>query len=276
MAFSSKSTSKNLYIRKFVYLVDSLLYIIWFHIWFQLLNYSFSLIFLTTYEKEKLNKQIQHNILKFIISITLAVLLTPIGLLFLLLWVIIIRIMFRNKPYRLSVKSNLDKDQIIFDSNKKYQLISTNVCLLPEFLARFNNLKETDKRLIEISKILTDSTLNDHDNQNEANDASFVEIVDDFSKHAENIDFICFQEIWTVRHCKKLKDLIHHKYPYIVYDCGINTIQSNCLIGLDSGLMVCSKYPILNIEFKTFGQKMKACRFSSKGLLIVKVKKHDK
>ena len=118
MAFSSKSTPKNLYIRKFVYLVDSLLYIIWFHIWFQLLNYSFSLIFLTTYEKEKLNKQIHHNILKFIISITLAVLLTPIGLLFLLLWVIIIRIMFRNKPYRLSVKSNLDKDQIIFDSNK--------------------------------------------------------------------------------------------------------------------------------------------------------------
>ena len=269
MSSNSRAVFRNVYGRKFVYLLDCILYSIWFHIWFKLLNYSLSLIFLTTYEKEKLNKKIKHNIFKFTITIVLAVFLTPIGLLFLVFWVIIIRIIFRWKPYRLSVKYNLDKDQIAFDLNRKYQLISTNVCLLPEFLARFNNLKQTDKRLIEISKILTESKFNVNDTQIES---SFVEIVDDFSRHAENIDFICFQEIWTVKHCEKLKDLINHKYPYIVYDIGINTIQSNCLIGLDSGLMFCSKYPILKIEFKTFGQKMKACRFSSKGLLIVKVK----
>lgn len=143
-----------------------------------------------------------------------------------------------------------------------------------EFLARINNLNETDKRLIEVSKILTGAVRNDSDSLStelNTDDSLFIEIIDDFSKHSENVDFICFQEIWTVRHSKKLKDLLHHKYPYIVYDIGINTIKSNCLIGLDSGLMFASKYPILNIEFKTFGQKMNACRFSSKGLLMAKV-----
>ena len=256
--------------KRVVYLVDIVLYSIWHDLWFQLLNYSISLIILTTHEKQANNKNLA-NIPKFILSICLTIILAPIGLSFLLIWVILIRIVFRVRPYRLSIKSNDDNKKEYFEHNKTFQILSTNVCLLPEFAARFNNLHETNRRLIKISKILTDGVRNADQSTHMTENKSFIEIIDDFSKHSENVDFICFQEIWTIRHGKTLKDLLHHKFPYIIYDIGINALKSNFLIGLDSGLMFCSKYPILSIEFKTFSQKMKACRFSSKGLLMAKV-----
>ena len=99
--------------------------------WFQLLNYSLSLILLTTHEKEKLNKSVEQNILKFIFTIILTIIITPVGLLFLILWVVVVRVVFRETPYSISIKSEVEKDQLIFDANKTYQILSTNVCLLP-------------------------------------------------------------------------------------------------------------------------------------------------
>jgi sphingomyelin phosphodiesterase 3 len=280
--FIQPKFAKNLKKDKIVCFIDTIFYSIWFKIWFKLLDFSISLIFLTTYETEFRKKKLRDNLALFILTISLAIIIAPVGLLCMLIWIILIRVVFRKKPYQLAVNADLN-NTYYFDSNKSYEILSTNLCLLPETVSRLNNLHQTDKRLVEIGRILTTTTttsssnlklkknkLVDYDENNNEIE-KFIEIVDNFSDHSENIDFICVQEIWTVGNGLKLKELLHHKYPFIVFDIGVNGFSSNCLIGLDSGLMFCSKYPILKIAFKTFCKKMNACRFSSKGLLIVKV-----
>ncbi|GAB1601922.1 sphingomyelin phosphodiesterase 3-like [Argonauta hians] len=207
-------------------------------------------------------------------------------------------------------------------------IATSNVCLLPEFLSRYNNLLDGGRRarlvgerivddeclglktyndlhhpskgwtgdratpsvhgnpsLLPSSKRLGNGYSQENLNSNCSNLSSNSKSNDhliyrnmgnshtfntDILANFPQLDFVCFQETWNRDLAKKLLHKIHSVFPYIVYDVGVMAMASNRFL-LNSGLMVASKYPIEDVDFKWFKWSTLACKFSGKGLLMVKV-----
>lgn len=174
--------------------------------------------------------------------------------------------LYRNS-YILSVRL---KDGQTYDASTRHQKchrynISTmNICLLPEFLSRFNNLSRTSRRAEWVGqRIIADQIQ--------------LQIKPKAPSSKENIltnfpemDFICIQEAWHRDYSKTLVNKLHKIYPWIIYDVGNSNLYNNYFI-FNSGLMFVSKYEILDACFKTYSHSCKQCLFSGKGLLMVKV-----
>lgn len=60
-------------------------------------------------------------------------------------------------------------------------------------------------------------------------------------------------------------------FPYIIHDAGITSMKSNYFL-FNSGLLFASRHPVLKVDFKCFSTSVAQCRFTSKGLLMVKVR----
>ncbi|XP_062592445.1 sphingomyelin phosphodiesterase 5-like [Saccostrea cucullata] len=169
--------------------------------------------------------------------------------------------LFRNS-YILSVKGT-DGQQ--YDSEKKtYNVTTMNICLMPEFLSRFNNLSHTKQRAqITGQRIIADQIRTE-------SIANGTKQVGDIQTNFSEIDFMCIQEGWDRDHSKRLVKELHKVYPWIIYDVGDTSLFNNYFI-FNSGLMFVSKYEILHACFKTYSNSCKQCLFSGKGLLMVKV-----
>ncbi|XP_014779265.1 sphingomyelin phosphodiesterase 5 [Octopus bimaculoides] len=220
-----------------------------------------------------------------------------------------------RKPYVYSYQKPMFLD--ISRVPCKVAIATSNVCLLPEFLSRYNNLLDGDRRARLIGeRIVDDECLNLkrsndvsegnntrancdnhalHSSCNGPETASHNNLNSNFSSyhkdsnhihmrnvndskafnreilaHFPQLDFVCFQETWNRDLAKKLLHKIHPVFPYIIYDVGVMNMSSNRFL-INSGLMVASKYPVEDVEFKWFKQSTLACRFSGKGLLMVKI-----
>lgn len=59
-------------------------------------------------------------------------------------------------------------------------------------------------------------------------------------------------------------------FPYIVHDVGVWSTKGNYFL-INSGLMVASRHPVLEVEFRVYPRRVSQCVFISKGLLMVKL-----
>lgn len=96
-------------------------------------------------------------------------------------------------------------------------------------------------------------------NQMRPNESRMKEVIN-YLKHT-NEDIICLQEVFTEAATKILVEGLEDEYPYIVHNVGKN------VIGINSGLMLLSKYPIDHLEFETFTSRIGLNQLSQKGVL---------
>ncbi len=306
----AKSDNDKGPVRSFLKLVDSILYDIWFKIWFQSLDNSLSYLVPTTFEIfANRNSKIFYiyNIFNFLLWMLFSILTTPIGLLFYSIWFVLFRILLRTRPFKIQIQENLQDENELgpIDRNKIFEVLSINVCLLPETLSKINNLYSINTRLESIGNILnktkaekcchlnssetcltkynsnknsveTNSPVASLDENNNENEISSphgkfnVNVVDDMTRDSD-ADFVCLQEVWSIETSNKIRSIIGVKYKYVIYDVGLSTFRLNRHIGFDSGLLFASKYPIMSADFKQFNTKAGTCVMTGKGLLMVKV-----
>ena len=86
-----------------------------------------------------------------------------------------------------------------------------------------------------------------------------------------DLDFVCFQEVFDYRAAKKLVNALHGWFGHIVYDVGIDSWRTNRFL-MNSGLVVASRYPIVDIAFECFAECQNEDTAVSKGLLMIKVR----
>lgn len=204
-----------------------------------------------------------------------------------------------RRPFCLSVK----KARVISPMKSEYSVATANLCLMPEILSKFNNLDNTSKRAIKIGeRIIIDQTfytgmmasllsssehtVNGVINQNEENQEPGssvnqhhgekqtldkpLDMKVDVIAHFPQTDFLCLQETFDRDFSKLLVAELHKVYPWIVYDVGYHSPRLN-YCGLNSGLMLASRYEILDVRFNPFTKRCGFCTIVGKGLLMVKV-----
>jgi hypothetical protein len=299
------------YVTSILNFIDSCLYNIWFKLWFEFLDNGLSFLVLTTPEKNDNTRLLYvHNIFKFLLWLKLTIIMTPLAVPVYVIWFLVFRKLLRNKPFNFKTNNQTfdessDENKNI---NKTFQVLSINVCLLPETLSKVNNLHSAHIRLESIAHILTESKnrphcchlsqsenclrkffqqndskskqivnnnsnngLNDNTTNASSHSSNFeVNIIDDFVNRT-NFDFLCMQEVWSIETSKKLSDLLSKKFKYILYDVGESSFKMNKYVGFDSGLLFASKYPILNADFRQYNTKAGTCLLTGKGFLMVKV-----
>lgn len=200
---------------------------------------------------------------------------------------------FRS-PFCISYNANSATCQ---QKGSQYSIATANVCLLPEIMAKFNNLDKTSQRAkligericidqsnftdivepgtdVNIQTALESSEISSGtSSKNQPDDLQSASI--DNKKGIirtcfPQLDFICLQETFDRDYSKIILSELHKTYPWIVHDVGYSGPRLN-YCGLNSGLMLCSRYRILNVRFKPFSASCGFCVITGKGLLMVKV-----
>lgn len=178
-----------------------------------------------------------------------------------------------------------------WNSDRIFQVTSINTYLMPEFSARYYNLGNTQERAQKIARALTDpDSLNpqqgidnvalQYDSDSELDytidqdtptkkvqQDTFYRISIQFPK---DLDVVCFQGVFEYRAQKTLIESLQGKFPYIVSDCEVNSWSTN-RFRWPSGLVVASRWPIINASFKPFSVSCDWDKNVCKGILAVKV-----
>ncbi|XP_052231861.1 sphingomyelin phosphodiesterase 3-like isoform X3 [Dreissena polymorpha] len=187
-----------------------------------------------------------------------------------------------------------------FEEKSTFSVATSNLCLLPEFMARFNNLNNTAQRANAIgeriyadqvhyasmvSKLLHKSSsekickvknrFHSKSGYETRNVPKSIPVTNqkpkvDIITHFPANDFLCVQEAFERDYTKMLVSQLQKIYPFIVYDVGYCSPMVN-FCGLSSGLMVASRYEIAAIKFKPYSAKCGFCSIVGKGLLMMKV-----
>ena len=195
---------------------------------------------------------------------------------------------YRSVPYRVSyVTSASDKRPMLKES---YCITTSNFCLLPEFISRINNLSHLYKRAEAIgnsiasgqlkyqrkgvrNKIIQNNNMQKEQFRHRTN-LNFGDSTDllEHSTLTEfpEIDILFMKETFDKEAATLLHRNLHKAFPYIVYDVGIDSWKTNYYLS-NSGISIASKYPIDEICFKPYTQKMSQCALACKGLLSLKV-----
>ena len=196
-------------------------------------------------------------------------------------------------------KTNGHVSSFNYQPKKMYSFCTSNLCLLPEYVSRFNNLPYLDERMEEMAKVFNNSqqAYCDYSNRNIAQEERYWQKRKDecpqivshsndrckihdacpsfdvsISTELPPVDFLLLQEAcWMKEISEKLKNKLHKHYPYIVYEAGCQGLHYNMFF-TGSGVMIASKYPILNAEFKPFEDSIRKDLVTCKGLLMAKVR----
>ena len=198
-----------------------------------------------------------------------------------------------ERPWLLERKRNIDtgartniSQHLNANNDESFSFSTMNLCLLPELGSKINNLDHTrhrakcaGERIIIDQYFFTNLSEHSYHTQN-----GYIRHVSKkklkntpetgnnvgVNSHFSHLDFICCQEAFDRDCAKLLVSELHKVFPWVVYDVGICGIKAN-LCGLNSGLMVASRYPILDVDFKQFGMKTGLDHVCDKGLLMIKV-----
>lgn len=228
-----------------------------------------------------------------IVYLTLLACTVPIFLIFFSLRIILL---YLRKPYQYSEKlselsahySENFNENIHSTNDIQLSIATANVLLLQECASRFNNIKNVRERGEEIGKrIVNDQLLPQHpevknglsiskglysNTEHSGTDHCFGP--GGIVTHFTSLDFICFQETFSNYDIKTLIKELHKVYPYIVHDVGVNSFSVNKFI-VNSGLMLASRFPISDVDFKPYGDFVWPCRVVSSGVLMAKVIIHS-
>ncbi|KAL8615326.1 hypothetical protein ACOMHN_038065 [Nucella lapillus] len=192
---------------------------------------------------------------------------------------------YMKKPYRYSVckKAHTEMEEDLMKkrlsgpdlASYEFGVASSNVCLLSEFLSRINYLSHSGHRAGTIGeRVVFDQFFYTKSAGEHAGKAGRKEeaagFVGGLSSRFPRLDVLCLQEVFDWNYNKTLRKELHKVFPYIIHDVGVWSWQSNYFM-VNSGLMMASRHPVLDVEFKFFPHCVSQCLFISKGLLMVKL-----
>uniref|UniRef100_A0A8C4NHP7 sphingomyelin phosphodiesterase n=1 Tax=Eptatretus burgeri TaxID=7764 RepID=A0A8C4NHP7_EPTBU len=86
-----------------------------------------------------------------------------------------------------------------------------------------------------------------------------------------NLDFVCLQGIFDRRAAEKLRQQLWPCFPHILYDVGACGFQPCGFKFFGSGLLLASRFPLLDAEFRCFPHARRVDALASKGALLAKV-----
>lgn len=88
-----------------------------------------------------------------------------------------------------------------------------------------------------------------------------------------NLDFLCLQEVFDRRAAARLRRQLHRYFPFVLSDVGRYAWKGCCsrFKFLNSGLLLASRYPILDADFRCYPNARGPDAMVSKGALFVKV-----
>ncbi|XP_066295647.1 sphingomyelin phosphodiesterase 5-like [Branchiostoma lanceolatum] len=178
---------------------------------------------------------------------------------------------FRRPFLYQTVSSSTDTRTANETDPADFTVATANVCLLPESLSRLNNLRHTEWRVTEVGRRVVDSQKQQSDKRtletsSHSPNEEFLSSVD--STFPPNVDIFCFQEVFYSDASRRLTKELLKCYGHVISDVGICSFTNKW--GLNSGLLIASKHPILAADFKPFRVKTKQDVVVAKGLLMVK------
>ncbi|XP_071449888.1 sphingomyelin phosphodiesterase 5-like [Hetaerina americana] len=238
-------------------------------------------LFLACYISDILEKLYpQKKLLQYIILgpifAALVILLLPMGMLGALIWIGLCTFA-EKEPYSYCVveeRKGQQKFPVEFLGNSDstegpiFTFATANVLLGPDFLNKLNHNTSGYFRCREISQRIISHNGKYFRNMSHTTEVggrrNFI-----FSEFP-SVDFLCLQEVWERVHASVLIKNLSKEYGYFIYDVGEYNFKSNLYL-LGSGLMFASKNPILEAEFKPFSFKTNHAKFTSLGVLCIKV-----
>ncbi|XP_039220588.1 sphingomyelin phosphodiesterase 5-like isoform X2 [Crotalus tigris] len=240
----------------------------------------------------------------------LLLLYSPIALLAFLLW---LPLQGARRPFAYQHTPGRDSPELwaLPGPARTLSLLSANVCLLPEGLAKFSNLWRTQWRASHLCQLLTQAAqcsspapaggpnglgsphglpgppagLLSHPPGDAVvtMEPPLMEEVGALAAEANgpreisacfppNMDIVCLQEVFDPRASARLCRFLGPQYEHIIYDVGTYGLP----VGpapklLNSGLFLASRYPLLAVEFHCYSNGRGEDAMAAKGLLCAQV-----
>ncbi|XP_040481632.1 sphingomyelin phosphodiesterase 5-like isoform X2 [Ursus maritimus] len=150
-----------------------------------------------------------------------------------------------------------------------FGFLSANLCLLPDGLARFNNLRHSQRRAEAVGGVLLAGlrpsrygTTGCSSPGQGTPDGVLTAAV------PAGLDFVCLQEVFDLRAARRLLGHLAPNLGPVLYDVGSFGLQPGPYLKLlGSGLLLVSRYPLLRAAFRSFPHARREDALASKGLL---------
>lgn len=154
-----------------------------------------------------------------------------------------------------------------------FTFATANLCLLPESLARFNNLGHTLGRASTIGQLIVKSQENVPSNSPSRDHCEEPwEVLPSFPV---SLDVLCLEEVFDQRAAQKLTNTLKPVFRHILYDVGVYACQPPCLCSsfkfFNSGMFLASRFPVLEAQYHWFPNSSGEDALAAKGLLSTKV-----
>ncbi|XP_044100722.1 sphingomyelin phosphodiesterase 5-like isoform X1 [Neovison vison] len=150
-----------------------------------------------------------------------------------------------------------------------FGFLSANLCLLPDGLARFNNLRHSQRRAEAMGAVLLAGLRPSRYGTTGCSPpgpgtpgGSLIAAV------PAGLDFVCLQEVFDLRAAHRLVGRLAPYLGPVLYDVGSFGLQPGPHLKLlGSGLLLASRYPLLRAAFRCFPHARREDALASKGLL---------
>lgn len=154
-----------------------------------------------------------------------------------------------------------------------FGFLSANLCLLPDGLARFNNLRHSQRRAEAMGAVLLAGLRPSRYGTTGCSPpgpgtpgGSLIAAV------PAGLDFVCLQEVFDLRAAHRLVGRLAPYLGPVLYDVGSFGLQPGPHLKLlGSGLLLASRYPLLRAAFRCFPHARREDALASKGLLSAQV-----
>ncbi|KJE97366.1 hypothetical protein CAOG_07238 [Capsaspora owczarzaki ATCC 30864] len=201
-------------------------------------------------------------------SSALLLLVAPLAIVAFPLWVVLT--LSRRRQYCHIRRPVVSESKMIDARNGlEFTLLTANLCLMPECIARVNNLRDTWIRTPAIAAAIVSSQKQTTPHQQQQEDSAHI------AEEFPHLDFVCIQEAFDRQACHTLASSLSEVFPHVLFDAGAYGWSSNKLL-LNSGLLFASRYEIIAAEFRRYTAATDVDVLASKGLLMVQVRLQPK
>lgn len=154
-----------------------------------------------------------------------------------------------------------------------FSVLSANLCLLPDGLARFSNLQHSQRRAEAVGTVLLaglrPSRYGAMGCSAPGPGAPRGVLT---AAVPEGLDFVCLQEVFDLRAARRLVSLLAPNLGPVLHDVGTFGLRPGPHLKLlGSGLLLASRYPLLRASFRSFPYARREDALASKGLLSAQV-----
>lgn len=154
-----------------------------------------------------------------------------------------------------------------------FSFLSANLCLLPDGLARFSNLKHSQRRAEAVgAALLAGLRPSRYGATGSSPPGPGAPCGVLTAEVPAGLEFVCLQEVFDLRSAHRLVSRLAPSLGPVLHDvgsCGLQPGPHLKLLG--SGLLLASRYPLLRAAFRSFPHARREDALASKGLLSAQV-----